>query len=291
MEKKRKRLGEILVEEGLIDVYQLQSALAHQKQWGGKLGQILVKLGFLTEEELLGFLSHYFKIPYVNLKKVLIPPSIIKLVPEEVARKYNVLPLAVKEEIGRKNLYLAMADPTNVVAIDELEFALGMPIRPILASDNMIAEAIEYYYGGRGLFKPDPDAVPSNKLNFSVLIRKPGKREEKQAKKEEASLDDSTIYIFTDGEEKVVNIDGAEDITGNANFEQSLNMGSQTRPGVPKEGQQTQASPGAAQIYAVLQDINYKLNALAKLLIQKGLITKEEYLAMYRKEKAKKGSK
>ena len=299
MEKKRKRLGEILVEEGLIDVYQLQSALAHQKQWGGKLGQILVKLGFLTEEELLGFLSHYFKIPYVNLRKVLIPPSIIKLVPEEVARKYNVLPLAVKEEIGRKNLYLAMADPTNVVAIDELEFALGMPIRPILASDNMIAEAIEYYYGGRGLFKPDPDAVPSNKLNFSVLIRKPGKKGEKKTKQEEESPDDSTIYIFTDGEEKVLSIDGVEDIPEMGGLDQGMNGAGSPKSvqASPRGGQQSKASvetgqsPGMGQVYALLQDINYKLNALAKLLIQKGVITKEEYLTMYRREKAKKGTR
>ncbi len=305
MEKKKKRLGEILVEEGLIDVYQLQSALAHQKQWGGKLGQILVKLGFLTEEELLGFLSHYFKIPYVNLKKVVVPPSIIKLVPEEVARKYNVLPLAVKEEIGRKNLYLAMADPTNVVAIDELEFALGMPIRPILASDNVIAEAIDYYYGGRGTFRPDPDAVPSNKLNFSVLIRKPKKTEKARAKpKEEDDLDESTIYIFTDGKEKVLNIDEVDDLSQMMDVEHGFNLGGSgesevlSGPGREEKSQQSATSsgsstqaPGNAQVYALLQDINNKLNALAKLLIQKGVITKEEYLTMYRREKSKKGTR
>ena len=288
MEKKKKRLGEILVEEGLIDVYQLQSALAHQKQWGGKLGQILVKLGFLTEEELLSFLSHYFSIPYVNLKKVVIPPSIIKLVPEDVARKYNVLPLAVKEEIGRKNLYLAMADPTNVVAIDELEFSIGMPIRPVLASDNTIAEAIEYYYGGRGLFRPDQDAVPSNKLNFSMLVRKPRKQAVSQQAAQPA--DDSTILLFTDGQEKQLSLDEMESIInvedGTANDQPVVTHGFSDE--TSSSGSSSSTNVSNAQIYALLKDINYKLNALAKLLIKKGVITKDEYLLMYKKEKAKK---
>ncbi len=284
MEKKKKKLGEILVEEGLIDVYQLQSALAHQKQWGGKLGQILVKLGFLTEEELLGFLSYYFKIPNVDLKKVAIPPSVIKLVPEDIARKYNVLPLTVKDELGRKILYLATADPTNVVAIDELEFALGMPIRPVLASDNLIAEAIEFYYGGRGLFRPDRDAVPSNKLNFTSLVRKPGKMVKEEEKKEE-SLDDSTIFIFANGKEQVINLEdeGMNRVDTSEKVTEKIEEG--------KTAQTDQMMVRLNQIYALMQDLNSKINALAKLLINKGVIGKEEYLAMYRREKSRKSSR
>ncbi len=288
MEKKKKRLGEVLVENGLIDVYQLQSALAHQKQWGGKLGEILVKLGFLTEEELMSFLSHHFHLPYANLRKIAVPPSVIKIVSEDVARKYNILPLVVKEEIGRKNLYLAMSDPTNVVVIDELQFALGMPVRPVLAPDNIIAEAIEFYYAGRGTFRPDPDAVSTTKLNFSLLVRKThkeGGKVEPVAEKGEAP-DKSTIFIFTDDEEKVMNIDEI-DAGSEAHAEEHIpeGMGSDATKTAPT------VSPDVTKLYAALQDINYKLNALAKLLIRKGIITKDEYLLMYRQEKSRRSQK
>ena len=93
----KKRMGELLVEAGLIDRDQLKIALSNQRKWGGRLGTNLVRLNFITEEQLLKFLSNYFRLPSVNFKKITISPTVINLLPAEIAHKHNVL---VEGEIG-----------------------------------------------------------------------------------------------------------------------------------------------------------------------------------------------
>ncbi|MGB9736189.1 MAG: hypothetical protein ACP5JP_03510 [bacterium] len=142
----KKRLGDLLVEAGLIDPFQLRAALSEQQKWGGRLGNHLVRLKFISEDKLIKFLSQQLKIQYVDIAKIKIPPSAIELIPEEVATKHNVIPLGVKVDGGKKILFIATSDPTNLEAIDEIQFLTGYTVKPIIAADSAIVKAIKDYY-------------------------------------------------------------------------------------------------------------------------------------------------
>lgn len=146
MTEGKKRLGDLLVEAGLIDQFQLRSALAEQQKWGGRLGNHFVRLKFITEEKLIKFLSQQLKIQYVDISKIRISPATIELIPEEIATKHNVLPLGIKTEAGKKALFIATSDPTNLEAIDEIQFLTGYTVKPVLAADTVISNAIKEYY-------------------------------------------------------------------------------------------------------------------------------------------------
>lgn len=148
MATQRRRLGEILVDAGVIDEFQLRSALADQQRWGARLGTTLVKLGFVTEEVMAKALSSQLKIPNVNLRTTEIPPEVLKLVAVEKAEKHGIIPVMLKEEGNRKVLYLAMSDPANLGVVDELQFATGHMVRPVIAMDSQIQDAIQRYYHG-----------------------------------------------------------------------------------------------------------------------------------------------
>jgi type IV pilus assembly protein PilB len=136
------RLGEVLLKENLISPDQLRQALDNQKVNGGRLGSSLVKLGFLGDDEVTAVLSRQYGVPSINLSLFEIDPGVIKLVPMETALKYQVLPLS---RVG-SSLTLAMADPTNVFAMDDIKFLTGFNIEPVVASETAIAEAIKKNY-------------------------------------------------------------------------------------------------------------------------------------------------
>jgi type IV pilus assembly protein PilB len=137
-----RRLGDLLVAEGLITDAQLKQALGDQKGKTDKLGSILVKLGFITEEQLIGFLSRQYGIPSITLNKVEIDPETLRLVPTTIALKYELLPV---KRIGG-TLTLAMADPTNVFALDDIAFMTNLQILPVVAPQAAIRKGIERYY-------------------------------------------------------------------------------------------------------------------------------------------------
>ncbi|HKZ53289.1 MAG TPA: type IV-A pilus assembly ATPase PilB [Candidatus Acidoferrales bacterium] len=137
------RLGEILVKEKLISQEQLKQALAHQKKSGGRLGAALVKLGLISDEEITGVLSRQYGVPAINLSYYEVDPGVIKLVPQETAARYQVVPLS---RVG-STLTIAMADPTNVFAMDDIKFMTGLKVEPVVASENAIVEAIDKFYG------------------------------------------------------------------------------------------------------------------------------------------------
>lgn len=139
-----RKLGDILKEAGLIDDFQLQSALGQQRNWGGKLGSILIDLEFIREEDLARVMSEILRIPYVNLFEPEISDAVIKMIKAEVAKKYQVVP--VKKEGGA--LVLAMFDPLDLEAIDEIRFITGLNIKPSLAMKSEIRDAISKYYDG-----------------------------------------------------------------------------------------------------------------------------------------------
>lgn len=140
------RLGEMLVRASLITSEQLDDALTLQKSAGGRIGAILVKLGYVSEEEIASFLGRQYGVPAVDLSKATIDPAILKLVPAEVARKYQLIPL------GRSGgaLTVAMADPSDIFAIDEVRFITGHNIQPMVAPDTSIQNALNRYYETAG---------------------------------------------------------------------------------------------------------------------------------------------
>ncbi|MGZ3605822.1 MAG: type IV-A pilus assembly ATPase PilB [Thermodesulfobacteriota bacterium] len=140
------RLGEILIKRNYITPDQLKKALDEQKLKGGRLESTLVKLGYIKEDELLSFLSAQYRVPSVKISKMEINPTVIKLVPSSVSKKYFIMPI---NRVGSK-LTLAMADPSNIVVIDEVKFMTGFNVEPVVASETEIIDAIKKYYGGGG---------------------------------------------------------------------------------------------------------------------------------------------
>jgi len=137
------KLGELLIKENLITQAQLQEALDHQRTNGCRLGSSLVKLGVLSEAEITTVLSRQYGIPSINLAYFEVDPSVIKLIPMETALKYQVLPLS---RVG-SSLTLAMVDPTNVFAMDDIKFMTGFNIEPVVSTESAITEAITKHYG------------------------------------------------------------------------------------------------------------------------------------------------
>jgi type IV pilus assembly protein PilB len=136
------RIGELLLKEKRITPDQLQQALNHQKANGGKLGYNLVKMGFVKDEEITALLSKQYGVPSINLTQFEIDPAVIKLIPSETANKYQIVPLSR----AGATLTIAMTDPTNVFAMDDIKFMTGYNVEPVVASETAVIEAIVRYY-------------------------------------------------------------------------------------------------------------------------------------------------
>lgn len=140
------KLGQLLITSSLISEDQLKQALSTQKKEGGRLGTNLVKLGIISEEKLVSFLSKQYGVPAINLAEYKIDPSILKLVPADMAKKYLILPVA---RVGA-TLTITMADPSNVFAIDDVKFMTGYNVEVVVSSESAIISAISGYYMGKG---------------------------------------------------------------------------------------------------------------------------------------------
>ncbi|TYO99586.1 type IV pilus assembly protein PilB [Geothermobacter ehrlichii] len=156
MARKNLKLGEMLVGAGIIDEFQLNSALSLQRNLGGRLGQALIRLGYISEDRLLSFLSEQLNCPRVNLAEERIPADLRELVPEEKARQFNVVPIRRGAMSGTAYLLVAMSDPTNLMVIDALQFMTGCRIRPAIAPESEISQAIDRCYGRDGSEAPHP---------------------------------------------------------------------------------------------------------------------------------------
>ena len=137
------RLGDLLVKEKVITPEQLEQAMKAQKETNVRLGAALVKLGFLTDEDVTNFLSRQYGVPAINLSYFEIDPAVVKLIPFETAKRYQILPLS---RVGA-SLTIAMVDPTNVFAMDDIKFMTGFNIEPVVASESSILEGIDKAYG------------------------------------------------------------------------------------------------------------------------------------------------
>jgi type IV pilus assembly protein PilB len=136
------RIGELLLKEKRITPEQLQQALNHQKANGGKLGFNLVQMGFVKDEEITALLSKQYGVPSINLTQFEIDAAVIKLIPGDTALKYQIVPLSR----AGATLTIAMTDPTNVFAMDDIKFMTGYNVEPVVASETAVIEAIQKYY-------------------------------------------------------------------------------------------------------------------------------------------------
>jgi type IV pilus assembly protein PilB len=154
------KLGQLLIASSIISEDQLKQALGIQKKEGGRLGTNLVKLGFITEDKLVAFLSKQYGVPAINLAEYKIEPAVLKLIPADMAKKYLIMPVA---RVGA-TLTIAMADPSNVFAIDDVKFMTGYNVEVVVSSESAIISAITSCYLGKGesmLATPTQSSAPT----------------------------------------------------------------------------------------------------------------------------------
>ena len=157
------RLGDLLVKEKIITPEQLEQATKAQKEQNCRLGSALVKLGFLTDEDVTNFLSRQYGVPAINLSYFEIDPAVVKLIPFETAKRYQILPLS---RVGA-SLTIAMVDPTNVFAMDDIKFMTGFNIEPVVASESSILAGIDKSYGGSKEKEEDLETVMQSMSELS----------------------------------------------------------------------------------------------------------------------------
>src|ERR671920_865289 len=162
------RIGELLLKEKRITPAQLQEALNYQKTSGGKLGYNLVKLGIVKDEEITALLSKQYGVPSINLAQFDIDASVIKLIPAETAQKYQIVPLSR----SGATLTIAMTDPTNVFAMDDIKFMTGYNVEPVVASEIAVIDAIQQYYG-KGTAGAAPTATSALEVASRALEEMP----------------------------------------------------------------------------------------------------------------------
>jgi type IV pilus assembly protein PilB len=137
-----KQLGELLIERGFITQEQLDKAVALQKERRGLIGEILVELGFAKDEDIAQALTAQYGFPYLPLSNYEINPEITKVVPARVARQYLLIPI---DKIGN-NLTIAMSNPLNIQAVEDVELLSGCSVQSFVATSSDIKKAIEKYY-------------------------------------------------------------------------------------------------------------------------------------------------
>lgn len=145
MAEKRK-LGEMLLEAGLINEFQLRKALSDQRQWRRPLGSTLINMGFVSEADLMRVLSDQLCYPVADLDGKIVEPEVIELVSYEIATEHHCMPLAVQPKGAITKLYLAMFDPTNLAVIDDIGFRTGHEVCPVLVGDQQLEDAIQRSY-------------------------------------------------------------------------------------------------------------------------------------------------
>jgi type IV pilus assembly protein PilB len=142
----RPKVGQILVQAGIIDQFQLNAALGEQARWGRPLGATLIKLGFVEELELVRALASQLDMPVASLDGKRIHPDVLALIPGDIAERHMVIPLFVKKEGEIEFLYVGVEDPGNLEVLDDLAFRTGKQIRPVMVGPSELWEGIDRYY-------------------------------------------------------------------------------------------------------------------------------------------------
>jgi len=162
---KRKKLGELLIDEGLIDEMQLNSAIGHQRNWGGKLGSTLVELGFLTEEDIARVLESQLKQKCLGEEDIEPTPQALEMVSAQDAFRYNILPIRVDD----RTLELAMSNPYDLEITDAIELKVKRRVKGVLAVESAIKHAIKRYYFGEETGRQYKSTVGEHKPDIADM--------------------------------------------------------------------------------------------------------------------------
>jgi len=271
----KKRLGEILLEAGIINESQLQQALEYQQMWGQRLGSALVAKGFLSEEMLMRVLGSTLNMPIVDISRIRVAADVVKIVPQKLAEKYDVVPIALESKGGgRQTLIVAMADPLNIEAVDQLKFTTGYNIRPVLSTISGIADALRKYYGSGGSGRPDPlkgrGQANDDKM---VLIQRGGGERTIDLGSEQP--DDMPI-MRSPGAERAERA-GVPPVSPAASSTDPR-LGSSRTTGIAPPTAPVPGRGGTLTGIDANTDARDELRALVRLMIKKGYFTKDEFL-------------
>ena len=204
------KLGQILIASGVITEEQLNEALKLQKKSGGRLGANLVKLGHITEDKLVTFLSKQYGMSAINLSEYKIDAAVLKLIPADMAKKYMIMPLT---RIGA-TLTVAMADPSNIFAVDDIKFMTGYNVEVVIATESALINAITTYYGGKG--EGLVAAKAKAQTQAPVQATSAAAAEILQAKDYTLSDDGGVEEAFGADEGPTVDVDEFDQVVGNA---------------------------------------------------------------------------
>jgi type IV pilus assembly protein PilB len=202
------RLGDLLVKEKVITQEQLEQATKLQKDSHTRLASALVKMGFLSDEDVTNFLSRQYGVPAINLSYFEIDPAVVKLIPYETAKRYQILPLS---RVGA-SLTIAMVDPTNVFAMDDIKFMTGFNIEPVVASESSIIEGIDKAYGTSKEAELEQVMQSMNDAGEAADVEVQSEEQELELKELEKAADEAPIVklvnlVLTDAVKR-----GASDI-------------------------------------------------------------------------------
>ena len=164
--KQKLKLGELLMGAGMISKAQLEEVLAEQAKSRKRMGQIFIERNILTEDEIMDTLAVQLSLQRIDIRKAFIDPEIARSIPEEVAKKYNLIPFFEKNN----KLYVAMSDPLNIFAIDDISFITHKPIQPCIASFEAIEKAIELYFSKQSTDKALEDLKKEYKVELDEKL-------------------------------------------------------------------------------------------------------------------------
>jgi hypothetical protein len=253
------KVGEILLQAGIIDEIQLKAALSEQRQWGHRLGLTLVKMGMIEEDELIRALAMQLGLPVATLGGKRIPPEAIALVPARVAIEHSVIPLFVKRDGNAGKIFLGMEDPSNVEVLDDLSFRTGLEIQPVMVAPTDLGQAIDRYYvqkeessGGVDPAASD-ESMGERSLSFS------------EANSEPVPQDDASASLEIDLTRAVDSKDEQP-----ASRDNQLDFGQDSPPltdGLAKE---------VGRLAAESEKTRNVLNAITQLLVEEGVLSLDQ---------------
>ncbi len=273
----RKKLGEVLLERGIIDQDQLNSALAYQRQWGHRLGVALVAKGFITEGMLVKVLGEVMSLPTVDLSTIEVDTDALRLVPFNTCENNDLIPIAIEQRGKSRTLIVAMSDPMNVAAIDEIEFTTGCKIRPVLAMISAINSAIRRYYRGQNT-QIKPLTLYREEISDTgrMELVRPGGNVER--------VDTST---YQEGKKVMNLVDEVSDDNGEDTRSKVERIKARRAARALRQKSQPISSEEAMQDYLEevqtselesIQKLEKYFWALMRSMAKKGLITKDEFL-------------
>ena len=252
----RLKLGQILLSKELISPEQLASALGEQERWGSRLGMTLVRMGFLEEEALVRVLAGQLRLPVARIRGKSVNSDVLELVPVDLAEKYRCLPLFVREEGGAKTLFLAMEDPSDLDALDDLSFKVGEKVRPVLVAPTELEDALARHYHGTALMGP-ADALPP------VTVSQPRRPDPEDT---DTAPDLPPLEpIFDPGQEPFV-----------LDSDPKTDVGSFPERALDLDDAPACEAPSAHEPSQSLEP-RVILRALSQLLVEKGVITRDEF--------------